>query len=259
MESWLRRWAPSGAPRLLLLALPPAGGAAHLFRPWANRLPLDVTLVGAELPGHGSRLAEPPLSTMEDLLDGLQGEVRGFAPVPLAVLGHSMGAIVGLALCRRLRRLDPAWRPAGFFAVGSEARRSRRTVDSFAGADTGALRRFLADTHGAGPHGADPRGAADPALQDLVLPALRADLALLSAYDAPGEEPLGCPVRVLAGADDPYVDAADRTDWAAESDGDFAVRLFAGGHFFYEDPAVLPSVLECVSAELNRLVAHTRA
>lgn len=263
MKSWLRRWATPLVPRLRLLTLPPAGGAAHLFRPWASHLPLDVELVAVELPGHGSRLAEPLITTMDELVDGLLPEVRAPHTVPTAhtvptvVLGHSMGAIAALALCRRLRDLDPDWVPEMLIVVGSESRRSRRAVDGLVDATPDRLREFLVETH-AGPN-RDPSAAVfDPTLQNLVLPALRADIDLLGAYQTPDAPPLRCPVRVLAGIDDPFVDAVDRMDWAAESNGDFAVHLFAGGHFFYEQPAATAAVLAHISDDLNGLVTRER-
>jgi surfactin synthase thioesterase subunit len=258
MGGWLRHWAAPLVPRVRLLALPPAGGAAHLFRPWTPHLPLDVELVAAELPGHGGRLGEAPLGTMDALVDGLVPEIRALPPVPTAVLGHSMGAIVALALCRRLRRLDPSWRPEMLFVVGSEGRRSRRAARPLIDAPAAALREFLLDAHWS-PAGATPDPVADTALQDLVMPALRADLALLAVAGSPDEPPLGCPVRVLAGTADPFVAAADRLDWAGESDGDFAIRLFAGGHFFYAEPALAAAFLASVSADLNRLAARAPA
>lgn len=252
MDSWLRRWSTPLFPRSRLLALPPAGGAAHLFQPWARYLPLDTELVAVEPAGHGTRLAEQPVSSMTELVDRLAAEVRALPPVPTAVLGHSMGAIVALALCRRLRRLDPAWRPIALFVVGSEARSSRRTARELAQAAPQRLRDFLATAHaGTG------SGGTDPALQDLVLPALRADLALLADFQPVPEPPLGRPVRVLAGADDPFVTAADRQDWAAEGD-DYAVSLFPGGHFFYQHEAVARQVVEQIVEDLRRLQAQPR-
>jgi surfactin synthase thioesterase subunit len=236
-----------------LLAFPPAGGAAHLFAPWATMLPLDVELVALELPGHGTRLTEKPITEMADLLAGLMPELAALPALPTAVLGHSMGAIVALTVCRRLREVDPAWRPEVFFVVGSEARHSRRTVDDLAGASPAQLGQFLVDAHG----GAG--GAADPALQDLVMPGLRADLVLLAGHRPLSEAPLHCRVRVLSGADDGFVTADDRLDWAAESDGDFAVHTFPGGHFFYADPETAMTVLERVGADLNRLARRAGA
>ncbi|HZM81205.1 MAG TPA: alpha/beta fold hydrolase [Candidatus Limnocylindrales bacterium] len=250
MQSWLRRWSWPLVPRLRLLTFPPAGGSALTFRPWAPLLPLDVELVAVELPGHGNRLPEPPVTSMSELMAGLVPELQALPGLPTAVLGHSMGAIVALAVCRRLRQFDPSWRPKILFVVGSEARASRRGAVDLAEAPTPRLRRFLLDVHdGAG-------GAAHPVLQDLVIPALRADLALLACHLPLPDCPLGCPIRVLTGADDDFVTTADQLDWAAESDGNFERHTFAGGHFFYADPAVAAVMLQRISADLNRLVHH---
>jgi surfactin synthase thioesterase subunit len=260
MDGWLRCWSTAVAPRLRLICLPPAGGAAHLFQPWAAHLPMDVELLAVELPGHGTRLAEPPLSTMEDIVAGLAPRVRALPPLPAAVLGHSMGAMAALELCRRLRAADPGWRPLLLIVVGAEGRRSRRAVGALDGTPDERLADFLIEAHAARSGTAGAAGAAvlDPALRELVMPALRADVALLNAFQPAPAPPLGCPVRVLAGLGDPFVGEADRADWAAESDGDFAVHLFPGGHFFYEEPAGVRAAAGRVRTELNRLAVRSR-
>lgn len=240
MTRWLERWSRPAVPRLRLLCLPPAGGAAHLYRTWGDRLPMDVEVIAAELPGHGTRLAQPPLTQASAVTDRLAAELNALPPLPLVVFGHSMGAIIGLAVCRALRRGAPGWAPAGLIVAGSEARASRRAATPLAAGTDDDLRNFLSSAHG--------RTApvlTEPSLVELLLPVLRADLALLAAFgeddDAP---PLACPVRAFGGTDDPLVTAADLQDWAAESDGDFVVEMFPGGHFFVAEAeeAVLPAV-----------------
>lgn len=250
MDGWLRRWTAPDLPRTRLLVLPPAGGAAHLFRPWARLVPPGVELLAVEWPGHGTRLAEPPLTDLDALLDALVARLRRLTPVPMAVLGHSMGAIAALALCHRLRELDPRWRPVALFVVGSEGPDSRRSAGDLAAADDAELRRFITGTHAG-----NPTGATDPALQDLVLPALRADLSALAAFRPPPRPPLPAPVRVFCGAGDPFVGEADRQGWAACGDRGFAVHLFPGGHFFYEDEEVAAAMFSLIRRDLQDTTA----
>jgi surfactin synthase thioesterase subunit len=251
MDDWLRWWAAPAWPRARLIALPPAGGSAHLFQPFSRYLPADVELVAAELPGHGSRLLEPPATTMADIVEPLAARVRALAPLPTALLGHSMGAIVALALCHRLRSDEPGWAPEALFAVASEAPGSRRTAEDLATTTDALLVRFLA-----GAHAGTQSGAIDPALQELVLPALRADLTLLERYRPAPEPPLACPVRVLTGAEDPFVTADDRDGWFGVSD-DVEAYQFPGGHFFYRDPAAAAKAADRIAAELHRTTSPT--
>jgi medium-chain acyl-[acyl-carrier-protein] hydrolase len=47
-------------------------------------------------------------------------------------------------------------------------------------------------------------------------------------------QPLDCPIRVYGGSDDANIRREHLEAWAKETTGDFAVRLFSGGHFFIE-------------------------
>jgi pyochelin biosynthesis protein PchC len=246
MDVWLCWWKVPPWPRVRLVALPPAGGGAQLFQPLAAHLPAGVELIAVEQPGHGGRLAEDPVTEMGDLVGPLATRLRALPPRPTALLGHSMGAAVALALIDRLREADPGWRPAVLFALAAEAPGARRTADRLAATGDDELRDFLTAAH-AGTVG----GAADRQLQDLVLPALRADLRLLSDHRPQPQPPLDYPVRVLCGAGDPFVTAADRRDWSAAGD-DVTVHEFPGGHFFYRDPGQVAAVAHRIAAELDQ-------
>jgi surfactin synthase thioesterase subunit len=67
-----------------------------------------------------------------------------------------------------------------------------------------------------------------------VLPGLRHDYRLAETYEPAPGPPLGCPITALIGRDDPEVDAAEATAWAAMTTGPFMLRVFEGDHFYLQ-------------------------
>ena len=60
--------------------------------------------------------------------------------------------------------------------------------------------------------------------------------------------PLSCPVTALVGDADPLVTPDEARAWAEETTGPFALRVFAGGHFYLTDH--LRQVSQTVRASL---------
>ncbi|WP_200262092.1 alpha/beta fold hydrolase [Streptomyces sp. HSG2] len=71
--------------------LPPAGGTAQAYARWAGHLPDGTEVAAVELPGHGSRMGEPPLTRMADVVEGIETALAARPELPLVIFGHSMG------------------------------------------------------------------------------------------------------------------------------------------------------------------------
>ncbi|MET7990803.1 alpha/beta fold hydrolase [Amycolatopsis sp. NPDC005232] len=244
---WLRDLSGAHEPVTTLLCFPPAGGGAYGYRNWARRLPAHFGVVAVELPGHGSRLGEPLVSTLPGLLGGgLLGEVRTLLDRPVVVLGHSMGAIVAAALCRALLAED-GWRPLLFVAAGCAAPDLPSVPDyDMRMTDQGIL-DFLRDA------GGTPSGIlGNEEYLAMIRPVVRADLDAIAHRDLGARPRLGCPVRSYVGGEDPRVSADRAAGWVAESDGDFEQCTFPGGHFFLHDNA------EMVLSRLQRDIGDVR-
>jgi len=225
---WLHRWLARPAARLRLLLLPHAGGSAATYRSWATALPEWVEPIGVELPGHGGRRGETPGTAVGAVTTALAGELAGTPPGELVLFGHSMGGLLAFETARRVRERTGV-PPAGLLISGFDAPWAPRP---------GRLRlpapddpRLLERLAGLG--GVPSAVLADPALCELLLPPLRADLKLLRRYAPRPDEPLDCPVRVYRGTSDPLTSAAGMRAWRRES-ADFGERNFRGGHFYFQ-------------------------
>src|SRR4051794_37361021 len=100
-DEWLVRLARSSG-ALTLVCVPYAGARPGGFVPLARELD-GVDVVAAQLPGHGRRLRETPLTSIADIVQGLAAAVEKSIDGPYVVLGHSMGGLVGVELVRALQ------------------------------------------------------------------------------------------------------------------------------------------------------------
>ncbi|SFW72917.1 thioesterase II family protein [Amycolatopsis australiensis] len=240
---WLRDHS-AGDETVRVLCLPPAGGSARPYRRWAGLLPGHVGVVAVELPGHGDRLTETPIDDLPTLIQGMLPEVRTLLDRPLVVFGHSMGALVAAELCRALL-VEREWRPLLLVAAGCMSPDRPSVPDYVTRMTDEGILDFLTKVGGT-----PPDILANDEYLGMIRPVVRADLEAIAHRDVDASPRLGCAVRAYLGADDPRVDAEQAAGWAIESDGDFGMCTFPGGHFFVQDH------VETVLSRLRRGLAE---
>jgi surfactin synthase thioesterase subunit len=256
--SWIVPAEPSRAGRCTLLCCPHAGGGPSAFHAWGPLLPEGADLSVIALPGRETRFGEPALTRVEQLIPPLLQAVRHAVPPGFALLGHSSGAIVVFELTRRLLQTGGP-RPALVVVAGCHAPHvaALRQRQAAARACRDARGARLSDlpapelldllSEYAGP---TQQAVQDPELLELVLPAIRADLALIDNY-APHPPPsLPVPIHGLAGRSDPIVPPAEVARWEEVAGGGFDMSVFDGDHFFMYERG--PAVLALVTATLER-------
>jgi medium-chain acyl-[acyl-carrier-protein] hydrolase len=181
----LDKWVPfrneGSVVRCRLFCFPHAAGSAAFYRPLRRFMPSEVDFCPVELPGRAARLDEPPFTSMSALMERLDHALQPLTGVPFGFFGHSVGACMAFEAARQLRSVD------GRIAVHLFV--SGRGSPKFASADPpqerppsdrdllAILRRF----------GGTPTAVMQrPELIAALLPALRADLALVAGCIFPG-------------------------------------------------------------------------
>lgn len=210
-----------------LICLPHAGAGTGAYRPWTAVLAPDITVTAAQLPGRDSLTDRPAFTRLVALVEWLADRVLApAAAAPYALFGHSVGALVAYELARTARRRGlPA--PVRLFVSG------RRAPD--APAPSRAIHalpdpEFRAEIAALG--GTPPPVLAEPAMMDLLVPALRADFSMAETYTWMPEAPLDVPITVFGGAADAQAPPPALEHWRAHTTGSCALRVLPGGHFF---------------------------
>jgi surfactin synthase thioesterase subunit len=230
-----------------VLCLPFAGAGASAFRRAQEYPGETVRIVPLQLPGREERFAEPAftdaVSAVDDLLPTALDLVAGCAEV--AVFGHSLGAVLAFELARRLRRL-PQPELVRVFVSGSPGPWTRREVRATGMSDEDFLRQvrgFAGYSHPALEH---------PELRDMLLPTLRADVAMHENYLAQPGQPIDVPIVSIRGSEDELVSAEQAAQWQAATTADCRLREVPGNHMYLVDsPAELVRLLDSELAVLR--------
>jgi surfactin synthase thioesterase subunit len=209
-----------------VLCFPPAGAGPSFFQAWPDASSA-LRFAAVELPGKERRFAEPPVATMAELLDAIAEDVlREVGDAGRAgVFGHSFGALVAYEVARLVARERPGVELT-LFASGAPRPGVPRSApigdlpdDEFVVA-VGDLAGYQ--------HPA----LADPDLRDLLLPALRGDVAVDETYRPAHPEPAAFPIVPVRGADDELVSAAATARWAEVTSASCVTHEIPGGHMY---------------------------
>ncbi|MEM9126394.1 MAG: alpha/beta fold hydrolase [Pseudomonadota bacterium] len=230
-----------------LFCFPHAGGAGERFQDWMSGFAPVLDVRALNLPGRGALLNQPPMRSWPDLIESIVTRLMPLTDRPFALFGHSFGALVAYETARALSEQD---RHAQLLAVAGPA--PQMAARRIAISDL-PRRDFLREL--AVINGTPPEVLGNESLMDRIMPALRADFALLETYDAAGAEhhaPLFSPILALGSDDDPQVPFQSILGWRHRTRARFECRLFSGDHFFpYSNPDFADSLFDYVDDRLN--------
>jgi surfactin synthase thioesterase subunit len=225
-STWLSCPQPVAGPCNRLICFPHAGGAASFFRAWGTQLP-EIEVHAVCYPGRAARIHESPASDLRTLAGDIAGAIaslEGVDGAPLALFGHSMGAVVALETARTLEARGIA---IAHLLVSGSRNGDRVDVEAPAASHdehADAMVERLVELGGT-----DAEMAADPLFQELVLPYVRSDSQMFHAYMLRKTPRLTCPVTAIVG--DVDVDA-DLRPWAELTSSTFREYVVSGDHFY---------------------------
>ncbi|MGW2817876.1 thioesterase II family protein [Streptomyces sp. NPDC001415] len=221
---------PSSSEPLSLVCLPFAGSGAGFYRAWAQRPTPGLTILPVQLPGREEQFIEAPFTDAAEAAARLAPHVVDLTAGTgrFALFGHSLGAVLSYelahaltALCHEgLSHVYVSGSPGPWH--GRDARATGLSDDEF----LERVREFAGYRHEA---------FDDPDLRELLLPVLRADVAMHENYKPSRDEPLRVPVTALRGADDALVSAEHARQWHTTTSADFRYTELPGGHMYLAD------------------------
>lgn len=229
-----------------LFCFPYAGGSAQIFQDWHLYLPNDVEVVGVQYPGRGSRVAEPAISSCDEMIERLLGEFEPWLDVPYMFFGHSNGALISFELARTLHRCGIDRQIHHFIsakrALHLDPRRIR--LHDLPNDD------FLREVERLG--GTPPELLRDAGFLEVLLPILRADFSLSETYVRKDLLPLRMNATLLYGSKDADIPEYDVLRWRELMSGSIDYWSFDGGHFFINTHK--RQVLEFMRAKMEEIL-----
>jgi surfactin synthase thioesterase subunit len=210
-----------------LLLLPPAGAGVGFWRPFERWFrPHFGEILALCPPGREILFAQPPATSIESLARAVLDELPDDGAL-LTIAGHSMGAIVGLEICRQMQEIRS---PPTHLVVSGCAPPSLRAERKLHLESSATLRQIISRM------GGTPSDVLHcPGLWQVIEPILRSDFYLLSQYQAPATLRLRFPITALGGSEDSFAPPCAVRAWRNATAARFRHLTLSGGHFFLAD------------------------
>jgi len=223
---WVIRVSASPHPTFRLFCFPYGGAGALTFRSWKSLVPPAVDLCAIQLPGRETRFSEPLPNDMRSAVVAIADAVRPLLDMPFAFYGHSLGTLFAFEVARELRRRG--WPLPRALAVSGRSAPQLKLQRP----DTHLLpdAEFVEELRSL--EGTRAEVFDHPELLDLMLPVLRSDFRLNETYSCSVDAPFELPILAYGGEDDAEANRDELDAWRSHTTGEFALRLFPGGHFF---------------------------
>jgi len=230
---WLAPVHIPAAPRVRLYCLPYTGGGAAVYRSWRTHLPPGVELWVLRPPGADGRRHERPFHRLMPLVDALEDALGPHLDLPYGIFGHSVGAITGYEVARRLEQSGSG--PRHLWVSAHRAPHLRQSAPLVHLAPDDVILSRLRRLGG----GLETSAESGESVSEL-LANIRAELAASETYRHVDPTPLRCALSAFGGLDDQIVPAATIDEWKLASAGPFRAQLFDGSHYYWvADPAPL--------------------
>ncbi len=223
----LSYYRPNPQARLRLFCFPYAGGGASIFRSWPNDLPDWIEVYPIQLPGRENCIRDAPFRRLLPLIDELTDRCLSLvSEKPFAFFGHSMGALIGFELTRRLRQRSMP-QPIHLFVSGARAPQIHNPRPPIHNLPDDQFKEAVRDFNGT------PEAILQhEELMQILLPCLRADFEVYETYIYQPEPPLSIPISVFGGWQDKKISSHELEAWRSQTSGAYSMRMFPGDHFF---------------------------
>ncbi|EFL20372.1 enantio-pyochelin biosynthetic protein PchC [Streptomyces himastatinicus ATCC 53653] len=246
----LKRLTDRQTARIRLYCVPPSGTGSEFYLPWVAAFSELFDLVSVDLPGRGTRAGEPSITDIgwaaTGIAEAIAADLRHRPPADgfYAVFGHSFGALLAFEATQRLRSASPT--APDLLALSALPPPDRDGLDAHIARNLGSGIAAITETMGW-------EQPTDDTLTRTVYTPFLADAVALLQHTRQPWPPLGAPLSVFGGLDDPMVDPESLHEWSICTTADTRVHRFPGGHHYLRT-----QVAEVVAGLTDDLLAAYR-
>ncbi|MES2731618.1 MAG: thioesterase domain-containing protein [Bacteroidota bacterium] len=234
--------------KINLFCLPFAGGNKYSYRKYEEKSPPFINLIPLEYPGRGSRVQEPLLGDVTELLDDLYQQIKSRVDRgSYAIYGHSMGGLMACLLARKVIENGHS-SPLHLFITGTTGPSALSRKDK---------KRHLLGKKEFMEEVKSLNGTLEDILQNEELleylePILRADFKVIESYNHTEIPPLDIAITVITGTQEDMT-MEDIYLWQKETSAAVNFIRMPGNHFFINQYP-----FEIIQVIARKLVGHTK-
>ncbi|MBD0284698.1 MAG: thioesterase [Flavisolibacter sp.] len=234
---------------ITVYCLPFAGGNKYSYREYMEKAPSFIKFVPLEYPGRGTRIKEPLVSDVHEIVDDLYQQISYQVDyVQYAIYGHSLGGLVAYLLTLKLRQRHHK-APLHLFITGTEGPSAPSRKEK---------KRYLMDKEEFVEEIRTLSGMPEEILQNdemlhFLEPILRNDFRASEEYIYEDHAPLNIPITVITGTEED-VELPDVRLWQKETTHKVDFKQLPGNHFFIFEHAHV--ILEIMA---KKLYVHTKS
>jgi len=207
-----------------LFLLPFAGGNVYSFNFLKPKFSAMYDVIVLELPGRGKRMGEALLNNKEAVVDDYVQQVEKLRnTAPYVIYGHSMGALMGLLVTKRMEeKKDP---PKELIVTGNAGPGTGMKKNRYLMNDE-EFKKELIDLGGV------PKEVLDSSeLYAFFAPIMRADFAILEKTPIETNNiTLQTPIKAIMGSEEETSFEID--NWKGYTISNCSLKILEGNHFF---------------------------
>lgn len=214
---------------MTVFLLPFAGGNKYVYRELQRHASDGVSLITLEYPGRGGRSCEEATKDLNSLSTDILQQIARFDPTPEYVIyGHSMGALIGWQVCRKIMRTEI--QPPVRLIVSGMAGPSTLAWQKKQRYKLGK-QKLLSEVKALHDDPSMIEVLENEDFFDFVEPIIRADFQATETFEYERSEMLTLPITVMTGTNEAWTPDEVLT-WRNETTNTVKFLSLPGRHFF---------------------------
>ena len=208
-----------------LICIPYSGGSFYSYNGLQKCLDDFINFVPVELPGRGKRFSATLLTNIHDMVNDMFVQIKQFFNTPYAIYGHSLGAMLGYLLVRKIVK-EKMTEPLHLFFSGREApsvKNKERNIHLLP--KTAFIEKLI--EYG----GMPDELLKEKELLDFFEPVIRADFRAYETWQYEPDKPFDIPLTVIIGSDE-NITHQEAMAWQEITKRKITLKTFPGNHFF---------------------------
>ncbi|NMM42642.1 thioesterase II family protein [Pseudoalteromonas arctica] len=237
---WLQYFHTPPNENIRLVCIPYAGGNVSTFKDWQKHLGEKVSVCGVKLAGRDERKQEPYAISIHKVAQELCDTLKTLNQ-PIAIFGHSMGALIAYETCRRLFESGKKVEHLFLSARAAPSFKQKRKWSKVSDKDLLNHIKLLGGT--------DSRLLHDNDAMRFLLPTIRSDYAMLENYRPSSLLELNPTATTLLASDqDSFATIEQITAWEGYFKDKPNLEVFSGDHFFIN--SLTPQLIKTIQKSL---------